>query len=50
MSHYKKISYTINVLQQTALLVVYPITVGNFPFLLNCMPVGWASDFMTGQT
>ena len=30
ISHYKKIGYNINVLQQTAFLVVNPITVGNF--------------------
>ena len=29
ISHYKKIGYNINVLQQTACLVVNPITVGN---------------------
>ena len=34
ISHYKKIAYNINVLQQTACLVVKPITVGNFAFLL----------------
>ena len=32
-SHYKKIGYNNNVLQQTACLVVNPITVGNFAFL-----------------
>ena len=30
ISQYKKIGYNINVLQQTACLVVNPITVGNF--------------------
>ena len=39
ISHYKKIGYNINVLQQTACLVVNPITVGNFAFLFNCTPV-----------
>ena len=39
ISHYKKIGYTINVLQQTACLVVNPITVGNFAFLFDCTPV-----------
>ena len=42
--HYKKIGYNINVFQQTACLVVSPITVGNFAFLFNCTPVGRASD------
>ena len=40
ISHYKKIGYKINVLQQTACLVVNPITVGSFAFLFNCTPVG----------
>ena len=44
ISHYKKIG--INVLQQTACLVVNSITVGNFAFLFNCTPVGWTSDSM----
>ena len=43
-SHYKTNGYDINVLQQTACLVVNPITVCNFAFLFNCMPVGL--DFM----
>ena len=45
ISHYKKIGYNINVLQQTACLVVNPITVGNFAFLFNCTPVGRTSDY-----
>ena len=44
--HYKKIGYN-NVLQQTACLVVNPITVGNFAFLFNCTPVGRTSGSMT---
>ena len=40
ISHYKNIGYNIDVLQQTACLVVNPITVGNFAFLFNCTPVG----------
>ena len=50
ISHYKKIGYNINVLQQTACLVVNPITVGNFPYLFNCTPVGRTSDSMTVPT
>ena len=34
IAHYKKIGYNINVLQHTAFLVVNPIMVGNFCFLL----------------
>ena len=45
ISHYKKIGYNINVLQQTARLVVNPIRVGIFAFLFNCMSVGRTSDW-----
>ena len=50
ISHYKKIGYNINVLQQTACLVVNPITDGNFAFLFNCTPVGRTSDSMMVPT
>ena len=43
ISHYKKIGYNINVLQQTACL---DNMVGNFAFLFNCTPVGRTSDSM----
>ena len=48
--HNKKIGYNINVLQQTARLVVNPIMVGNIAFLFNCTPVGWTSDSMMVPT
>ena len=41
---YKKIGYTIDVLRQTASLVVYPIKVNSFAYLFNCKTVGRASD------
>ena len=50
ISHYKKIGYSINILQQTACLMVNQIMVGNFAFLFNCMPVGRNSDSMMIQT
>ena len=50
ISHYKKIGYNINVLQQTACLVVNPITVGSFAFLFGCAPVGRASDSVVVPT
>ena len=46
ISHYNKIGYNINVLQQTACLVVNQITVGNFALLFNCTPVGRTSNSM----
>ena len=45
--HCETSGYNINILQQTACLVVNPITVGNLTFLLNCTPDGWNSDSMT---
>ena len=39
ISHYKKLGYNVNVLQQTECLVVNPITAGNFAFLFNCTQV-----------
>ena len=40
ISHYKRIGYNNNVLQQTASFLVNPIKTGNFAFLFNCTPVG----------
>ena len=50
ISHYKKIGHNINILLQTACLVANTITVQNFAFLFNCMPVGPTSDSMTVPT
>ena len=41
---YKKIGYNIDVLRQTACLVVNPIMVNSFAYLFNCTTVGRASD------
>ena len=41
---YKKIGYDINVLRQTACLVVDPIKVDSFAYLFNCTTVGRTSD------
>ena len=49
LSHYQNIGYNINVLQQTACLVVNPITVDNFAFLFNCTLVGRTSDSTDGS-
>ena len=43
---YKRIEYNINVLRQTACLVVNQITVNKFADLFNCTPVGRASNLM----
>ena len=41
---YKKIGYNLDVLRQTACLVVNPIKVNSFAYLFNCTTVGRASD------
>ena len=41
---YKTIRYNINVLRQTACLVVNPINFNNFAYLFGCMTVSRASD------
>ena len=41
---YKNIGYNIDVLRQTACLVVNPIKVNSFAYLFNCMTVDRASD------
>ena len=43
MSRYEKIGHNINILQQTACLVVNQIKVGNFAYLINYTPGGPAS-------
>ena len=50
ISHYKQIGYKINVLQQTACLVINPIMVGNFAFLFNCTLAGRNLDSMMVPT
>ena len=41
---YKKIGYNINVIRQTACLVVNPIKVNSFAYLFNSTTVIWTSD------
>ena len=41
---YKKIGYNINVMRQTACLVVNPIKVNSFAYLFNCTTLGRTSD------
>ena len=50
ISHYKKIGYNNNVLQQIACLMVNPITVDHFAFLFDCTPMGRTSHSMTVST
>ena len=47
---YKRIGYNINIMRQSACLLVNPITVNNSASLFNCTPVGRASDSMMAPT
>ena len=47
---YKRIGYNINVMRQSACLVIDPFTADNFASLFNCTPVGRASDSVMGPT
>ena len=44
---FKKIGYNINVMRQTACLVVNPVKDNSFAYLFNCTTVGRTSDRMT---
>ena len=47
---HKRIGYDLNGMQQSACLVISPITVDNFAALFNCTPVDRASDSMMAPT
>ena len=47
---YKRIGYNLNVMRQSACLVINPITVDGFAALFNCTPVDRASDSMMAPT
>ena len=47
---HKRIGYQLNVMQQSACLVINPIPVDNFAALFNCTPVDRASDSMMAPT
>ena len=47
---YKRIGYNLNVMRQSACLVIKPITVDGYATLLNCTPVDRVSDSMMAPT
>ena len=47
---YKRIDYNLNVMQQSACLVINPITVDDFAAFFNCTPVDQASDSKIAPT
>ena len=44
---YIKVGYNLDIMRQSACLVLNPITVPSYGFLFNCTMVGQASDSMT---
>ena len=46
---YKRIGYNLNVMRQSACLVINPITVDGYATLFNCTPVDQASDSMMAR-
>ena len=46
---YKRIGYNLNVMRQSACLVINPITVDGYAALFNCTPVDRASDSMRAR-
>ena len=47
---YKRISFNLNVMRQSACLVINPTTVDGYAALFNCTPVDRASDSMIAPT
>ena len=47
---YKRNGYNLNVMRQSACLVINPITLDSYAALFNCMPVDQASDSMMALT
>ena len=47
---YKRVGYNLNVMRQSACLVINPITVDGYAALFNCTPVDRASDSMMAPT
>ena len=47
---YKRIGYNLNVMRQSACLVINPFTVDGYTALFNCTPVDRASDSMMAPT
>ena len=50
INHYKRIGYSLDIMRQTACLVVNPIIVDGYASLFNCTTAVRASDSMTAST
>ena len=50
VKRYIRVGYNLDIMRQSACLVLHPITVYSYGFLFNCTTVGQASDSMTALT
>ena len=50
INRYKRISYSLDIMRQTACLVVNPIIVDGYALLFNCTTAVRASDSMTASS
>ena len=50
VKRYIRVGYNLDIMRQSACLVLNPITVYSYGFLFNCTKVGQASDSMTALT
>ena len=50
VKHYIRVGYNLDIMRQSACLVLNPITVYSYGFLFNCTTEGQASDSMTALT
>ena len=50
VKRYIRVGYKLDIMRQSACLVVNPITVYSYGFLFNCTTVGRVSDSMTALT
>ena len=50
IKRYKRVGYNMDIMRQSACLVVNPITAYKFNFIFNCTAVGQASDTMPALT
>ena len=50
VKRYTRVGYNLDIMRQSACLVLNPITVYSYGFLFNCTTVGQASDSMTALT
>ena len=50
IKRYKRVGYSMDIMQQSVCMAVNPKTVDSYGFLFNCTTVGHASDLMKALT